>query len=457
MTPLKSPSSALLTDLYELTMAAAYFERRLDCRATFELFIRSLPPERGYLVAAGIDAAVDYLEDLRFTERDIRFLREHPAFRTISSGFFKYLRTFRFSGEVSAVEEGSLIFAEEPVLQVTAPVIEAQVVETYLLSLINFETLVASKAARIVGAARGRRVLEFGSRRAHGPEAGVRAARAAYVGGCDATSNVMAGCLFSIPIAGTAAHSWTQVFPSERESFEALLETFPETAILLIDTYDPMAAAEIAVSLGRPVPGVRIDSGDLLDISRRVREILDRRGASATKIVASGDLNEDKIESLVQRGAPIDSFGVGTDLSTSRDAPALNVVYKLVETERGGLVDYKAKFSPDKIGWPGRKQVFRFLRQGKMDFDLIARASETHPEGEPLLRRVMENGRRVAPHRALAEVRAAAMANLMRLPKAYRALRTAPEYPVRKSTALQELLDKAREQLAAGPRGSTTS
>jgi nicotinate phosphoribosyltransferase len=456
MTPLESPSSALLTDLYELTMAAAYFERRIDCRATFELFVRNLPPERGYLIAAGTDAAVDYLENLRFTERDIQFLREHPAFRTISGGFFEYLRSFRFTGEVNAVEEGSLIFAEEPILQVTAPVIEAQVVETYLLSLINFETLVASKAARVVGAARGRQVLEFGSRRAHGPEAGVRAARAAYVGGCDATSNVMAGCLFGIPLAGTAAHSWTQVFPSERESFEALLETFPETAILLIDTYDPKAAAEIAVSLGRRVPGVRIDSGDLLEISRRVREILDRNGAAHTKIVASGDLNEHKIESLVHSRAPIDTFGVGTDLSTSRDVPALGVVYKLVETERAGQIDYKAKFSPDKIGWPGRKQVFRFTRQGKMEFDLIARASETHPEGEPLLRRVMENGQRVAPRRPLADVRAAAMANLKRLPKAYRALRDAPEYPVRKSTGLQQLLDEALERRAAGPPDSAT-
>jgi nicotinate phosphoribosyltransferase len=451
MTPSPDSSAALLTDLYELTMAAAYFERRIDCRASFELFIRSLPPERSYLVAAGIDGAIDYLENLRFTDEDVQFLREHPAFRTISSGFFDYLHNFRFTGEVHAVEEGTLVFAEEPMLRVTAPVIEAQVVETYLLSLINFETLVASKAARIVGAARGRTVLEFGSRRAHGPEAGVRAARAAYVGGCHATSNVLAGKKHGIPLAGTAAHSWTQVFPKERESFEALVETFPRTAVLVIDTHDPLAAAEIVATLGRPVAGVRIDSGDLVEISRRVREILDRRGASATKIVASGDLNEYKIEELVRSRAPIDTFGVGTDLVTSRDAPALGAVYKLVETERAGQIDYKVKFSPDKISWPGRKQVFRFARRRKMEFDLIGRAEENHPEGEPLLRRVMADGRRLAPRRLIEAVRAQVVANLQCLPKSYHALRDAPAYPVRKSTALQQLLEDVREQRNSTP------
>lgn len=457
MIPPQDFSAALLTDLYELTMAAAYFERRISCRASFELSIRSLPPGRSYLVATGIDASLDYLEKVRFQEEDIEFLRGHPAFRSISAGFFDYLRQFRFSGEVDAVPEGTLVFAEEPILRVTGPIIEAQVVETYLLSLINFETLVASKAARIVGAARGRAVLEFGSRRAHGPEAGVRAARAAFIGGCQATSNVLAGKLFGIPLAGTAAHSWTQVFPSERESFEALAATFPGTAVLLLDTYDPLAAAEIVASMEGPVSGVRIDSGDLLEVSRRVREILDRRGARSTKIVASGDLNEYRIDELLQHRAPIDVFGVGTDLATSRDAPALSAVYKLVETESAGQNDYTLKLSPAKISWPGRKQVFRFSRRKKMEFDLITRAEENHPEGEALLRRVMVEGRRIAPPSPIDGVRENVAANLQRLPTAYRKLQDAPVYPVRKSTALQQLFEDVSDQRAASQLGPKVS
>lgn len=447
---------ALLVDLYELTMAAAYFEHRIDCRATFELFVRQLPPERSYLVAAGIESALEYLESLRFTDDDIHFLRTQPVFRTVSADFFDYLKTFRFTGEVLAIAEGSLVFAEEPILQVTAPVLEAQVVETYLLSVINFETLIASKAARVVDAARGRGVLEFGTRRAHGPEAGVRAARAAYVGGCVATSNVLAGSLFGIPLAGTAAHSWTQVFPTERESFEALLDTYPEHAILLIDTYDSLAGAETAATLGRKVPGVRLDSGDLIEKSRQVRAILDRHGHTSAKIVASGDLNEFKIEELLARGAPIDLFGVGTDLATSRDVPALSVVYKLVETERAGHTEYKTKFSDQKVHWPGRKQVFRFSGDGQFDHDVIARATENFADALPLLQPVMQHGHRIAPPLPLAEVRARTLANVARLPKPHRALREATPYPVAKSPALDQLLEETRERYLGVPRGAGT-
>ncbi|MBI1983754.1 MAG: nicotinate phosphoribosyltransferase [Acidobacteria bacterium] len=445
---------ALLVDLYELTMAAGYFEHRIDCRATFELFVRQLPLQRAYLIAAGLDSALDFLENLHFSEEDVRFLRSQPGLATVSDGFFDYLRTFRFTGDVHAVEEGTLVFAEEPILQVTAPILEAQVAETYLLSVINFETLIASKAARVVEAAKGRGVLEFGTRRAHGPEAGVRAARAAYVGGCVATSNVLAGLRYGVPLAGTAAHSWTQVFPSERESFEALLETFPDTAILLIDTYDPLAGAETAAHLGRKIPGVRLDSGDLFEKSVRVRELLDRQGLRETKIVASGDLNEYKIEELVRQGAPIDSFGVGTDLATSRDVPALSVVYKLVEVERDGRVEHKTKFSEKKIHSPGRKQVFRFERDGKFDHDLIACADETYPEAMPLLRPVMRDGRRVDSREKLAEVRARTVRNLARLPAAYRALSGAPAYPVAKSLALDRLLEELRERYLGAARPS---
>jgi nicotinate phosphoribosyltransferase len=445
---------ALLVDLYELTMAAGYFEHDMNARATFELFVRHLPPERIYLVASGIDAALDYLECLRFTEEDVRYLREQPAFHTVSDSFFEHLRRFRFSGDVDAVREGTLVFAEEPLLRVTAPVEEAQIVETYLLSVVNFETLVASKAARVVHAAGKAQVLEFGTRRAHGPEAGLRAARAAYVGGCAATSNVLAGMRYGVPVAGTAAHSWTQIFPDERRSFEALVETFPDNAILLIDTYDSLLGAEIASTLGRPVSGVRLDSGELLEKSRRVREILDRRGLRHTKIVASGDLNEHKIAKLVAQGAPIDAFGVGTDLATSRDVPALSVVYKLVEFSRDGQTYFTTKFSEEKVYWPGSKQVFRFSEDGRYHHDLLARAEEDYPGAAPLLEAALRAGKRVMAREPLAETRARSLANLARLPEPYLALRSAPAYPVEKSAALDRLLEDAREKYLGATRVS---
>ena len=446
-----NPGRALPVDLYELTMAAAYFEHHIEGRATFELFVRQLSPERSYLVAAGIDAALDYLENLHFPEEDVRFLRALPVFRMVSDAFFDYLRAFRFDGDVQAVEEGTIVFAEEPILQVTAPVAAAQIVETYLLSVINIETMVASKAARVVQAARGKGVFEFGTRRAHGPEAGARAARAAYIGGCAATSNVWAGCRYGIPLAGTAAHSWTQVFPTERESFEALVDTYPEGATLLIDTYDPVIGAETAASLGRPIAGVRLDSGDLLEKSCRVREILDRHGLQGVKIVASGDLNEFKIEELLSHGAPIDLFGVGTELATSHDVPNLSVVYKLVEVEYSGHFEPKTKFSEQKVYAPGPKQVFRFPANGVYDHDLIARADEHYPEASALLRPAMRYGRRVDARPSTAEIRATARANLGRLPACYKALRDTPSYPVRKSAALERLLEEVRERYLGVP------
>jgi len=437
---------ALLVDLYELTMAAAYFEHRIECRATFELFVRHLPPQRSYLVAAGLDSALTYLENLHFTGDDVDFLRRLPAFHTVSAEFFEYLREFRFHGDVRAVPEGTVLFAEEPLLQVTGPVAEAQIVETYLLSVLHYETLVASKAARVVGAARGRAVLEFGTRRAHGPEAGVRAARAACVGGCVATSNVLAGALYDLPLAGTAAHSWTQVFPSERRSFEALLETFPDTTILLVDTYDPLVGAKIAATLGTKVPGVRLDSGDLLVKSREVRNILDRHGRHETKIVASGDLNEFRVEELMAGGAPIDSFGVGTELVTSRDVPALSVVYKLVETEADGEAEAKTKFSEEKGYLPGRKQVYRFSEDGQYHHDLLACAEEKYPQASPLLETVMLGGKRLAPTPPVMQIRERTLANLARLPEQYRALNDAPQYPVQTSAVLEQLHDEVRAE-----------
>jgi len=446
---------ALLTDLYELTMAAAYYEHRLPLTATFEIFVRQLPPERSYLVAAGLDSALGYLEHLHFTDGDASFLRSLPVFRTVSGDFFDYLRRFRFSGAVHAVPEGTLIFGGEPILQVTAPILEAQIVETYLLSVTNFETLIASKAARVTSVAENRPVWEFGTRRAHGPQAGVRAARAAYVGGCAGTSNVLAGYLYGVPTAGTAAHSFTQAYPSERESFLALLDTFPDST-LLIDTYDTLAGAETAATLGRRLAGVRIDSGNLVEKSQRVREILDRYGHTESKIFASGDLNEYKIQELVAQEAPIDAFGVGTDLATSHDVPSLGVVYKLVEVENGGTVEYKTKFSEQKAHWPGRKQVFRFSRRepdGRTLFhhDLITRWHEDYPEGTPLLELAMQDGRRLKPSPPLTEARTRTLAGLERLPQRYKALHGGPRYPVGRSAALERLLEEVRQQYMTAP------
>jgi nicotinate phosphoribosyltransferase len=437
---------ALLTDLYEMTMAAGYFERQLPYRATFELFVRSLPVERSFLLACGVESALDYLENLRFTEEEIDFLRRQPVFHSVSPSFFDYLRGFRFTGDVYALPEGALAFAEEPFLQVTAPVAEAQLVETYLLSVMNYETLVATKAARVVRAAAGKGVLEFGTRRAHGPEAGLRAARAAYVAGCEATSNVLAGMLYGIPLAGTAAHSWTQAFHSERESFEALLDSFPDTAILLIDTYDTLAGAEMAAKMGRKIAGVRLDSGDLVALSCEVRRILDSHGLSETRIVASGDLNEYKIEQIVAAGAPIDFFGVGTEMVTSRDVPALSAIYKLVETEESGRVDYKTKYSFHKAYSPGRKQVFRFTIDGRFHHDLVAREGEVFAGGEPLLEPAMTQGRRLRPRPALEEIRRRARASLALLPDEYQKLHGSSQYLVEKSKALQDLMEEVRQQ-----------
>lgn len=401
----------LTTDLYELTMAAAYFDNGLHHRAIFELFVRKLPGHRSYLIAAGLEQSLDYLSTLRFTSNQINYLREHPSFKRVSGGFFDYLAEFRFRGNVWAMPEGTAAFGMEPLLRVTAPIIEAQVVETFLLSTINFQTMIASKAARVVTSASGRGVIEFGTRRAHGTEAGLLAARAAYIGGCIGTSNVEAGQLFGIPTFGTLAHSFVMSFDNEDDAFRAFLKVFPETATVLVDTYDTIAAVKrLARDFGASIPAVRLDSGDLCELSKEVRQILDYAGMTNTKIFASSDLNEYKIADLISRGAPIDSFGVGTELATSYDAPALSGVYKLAGIEENNRVHMRMKLSHDKATYPGAKQIWRFADgNGKYAMDLIALADEDPPlasslglmgSGQPLLEPAMKDGRRIAssPH-----------------------------------------------------------
>lgn len=411
-------------------MAAGYFAagRHTDI-GTFEFTIRRLPRNRDFVVLAGLHRAVDYLLNLRFEPREIAYLQSLENFRNTPPAFWDYLENFRFRGDVFAVPEGTVLYAGQPVLNVRAPLIEGQIPETYLLSAITFETLIASKAARIVHASEGREIVEFGTRRAHTPEAGVLAARAAYIGGCAGTSNTLAGLQYGIPVLGTAAHSWVMTFESEAEAFRQLQHLLGDKTVQLIDTYDPIEGARTAARLGGPLWGVRIDSGDLPFLARDVRRILDNAGLHDTKIMASGDLDEAKIADLVAVRAPIDAFGVGTELATSGDAPSMGTIYKLVEIKREGETRYTAKSSPDKQTLPGAKQLFRFP-----DHDLLALSHECSNGAEAMLKPLIIGGRLIEPLPTTEEIRHRAQASLTPWPSADR--RT------ERSSALEKLDEK---------------
>jgi nicotinate phosphoribosyltransferase len=432
---------ALATDLYELTMAAAYFDNNETGEATFELFVRNFPRDRSYLIAAGLKQAVEYLSKLRFKKEHVSFLRKNPTFRNVSKEFFEYLEKFRFTGDVWAIPEGTIFFTDEPVLRVTAPMIEAQIVETYLLSLINFETLIATKASRVVQSARGKGVVEFGSRRAHGPEAALLAARASYIGGCIGTSNVLAGYLFGIPIYGTMAHSFVMNYDSEEEAFERFCRVFPSNRSLLLDTYDTVEGARKAVSSGLAPSLVRLDSGDRYDLSVRVRKILDDAGLKDARIFVSGDLNEFVLDDLTSRGAPIDSFGVGTELVTSRDDPALSGIYKLVSVRRNGKRIYRAKTSEGKRTIPGAKQVYRrYSPKGEIHDDTLALDSEDAPPNTvPLLIKVFNKGKLVYDMPNINAIRERTRREVATLPAKYKSLTASEKSPVRLSAKLEQL------------------
>ncbi|KAB2833135.1 MAG: nicotinate phosphoribosyltransferase, partial [Candidatus Brocadia sp.] len=390
---LHEDSLGIVTDLYQLTMAAGYFEQRMQDIATFELSVRHLPKNRSYLVTAGLEQALHYLTHMKFSAEAIEFLRQLPIFNNVSQKFFEYLRNFTFSGNVHAMPEGTIAFADEPLLRVTAPIIETQIVETYLLSIMNFQTSIATKASRVVYAAQGREVIDFGTRRAHGPQAGVLAARSCFVGGCRGTSNVFAAYALGIPPVRTIAHSWVMAFENEQDSFSKFHEIFPDDTILLIDTYDTLVGARHAAVIGKKLKGVRIDSGNLSKLSKEVRRILDAEGLQHVKIVASGDLNEDRIDTLLKNGAPIDSFGVGTEMVTSKDAPALGGVYKLVEQEHNGEIIPRMKFSEGKLTYPCKKQVHRIIDEtGNFVEDVVGLESE-NLQGIALLIPVIKDGK----------------------------------------------------------------
>ncbi len=439
--------SLLLTDLYELTMSAAFLEQDFNPTASFELFVRRLPQDRGYLIAAGLQQALEWLQDARFNGEDVDFIRRHPVFCDISSSFFEYLSDLRFTGEVWAVPEGTIVFAEEPILRVTAPLIEAQIVETFLLAVITFQTMIATKAMRVVQEAEGKTVIEMGSRRAHGPEAGILAARAAYIAGCAGTSNVEAGLRYSIPTVGTIAHSYIMALDDEAEAFESYTRLFPQNSTLLIDTYDTLAAIDKIIDKKLRPTAVRIDSGDLAQLSRQVREKLDAAGLQNTKILLSGDLDEFKIEELKSQGARVDSYGVGTALAVSNDAPALGGIYKLVELQQGSRKSYHAKFSQSKMTHPGTKQVYRFSDEnGRFSRDLIACSGEHVEGGEALLKQVMKNGLQVAPSESFETVRTRAKEQWERLPEPTKRFRQPAAFPVEFSTGLQRLLGQVKRK-----------
>lgn len=445
--PAARREDGLRTDLYQITMAAAMHRAGLEHRATFELFTRRLTGERGFWVACGLELALEYLEGLRFSAGQIDYLRGLPGFDA-HGRFLDYLAEFKFTGDVSAVAEGTPVFPWEPLLRVTGPAIEVQLVETYLLSLVNFQTLIASKAARVQHACRDKSFVDFGTRRAHGPEAGELVARASYLAGAVGTSNVEAAMRLGIPALGTFAHSWVMTFDDEDESFRRYAEAFPEQTTLLIDTYDTLAAAQRIVDKNLTCQAVRLDSGALGELSKAVRKIFTEGGRPEIQIVASNDLNELKIEALEEAGSQIDVYGVGTELATSKDMPALGGVYKVVETIDGSHVRHPIKLASGKRSWPGVKQVYRFE-----DRDRICLADEPAPEGgRPLLEAVMAEGRRLRPAPALDDLRAACLSQLAALPDDVRLLHKPAEYTVERSEALVALADRAHE--AARTRGA---
>lgn len=443
--------SALNTDLYELTMAAGYFAaRKTEEVATFELSVRRMPQRRNFLVAAGLQQAVEYLLSLHFRPDEIGYLRSLGQFANAPAEFFEFLGKLRFTGDVFAVPEGTPIFPGEPIAIIRAPLVEAQLVETYLLSTFAFQTTIASKAARCCIAAQGRPIVEFGSRRAHSPEAGILAGRAAYIAGCTGTSNAESGRRFGIPVFGTAAHAWTMAFPDEESSFRSLQSLLGESTVFLIDTYDTLEGARLATRLGRPIWGVRLDSGDLGALSREVRQILDSAGLKDARIMATNDLNEDRLTELVSEGAPIDAFGVGTELATSADSPTLSAVYKLVELRRDGKTQYTAKFSDEKATLPAAKQIYRLP-----DRDILAHYDECDASlrGAPLLRPVIVRGEPVEPLPSAPEIQSYATNAISAIPEELRSLTSTAEYPVEVSPRLLRLAESLRSTyLTAAPR-----
>jgi nicotinate phosphoribosyltransferase len=446
---MESPTSPLLTDLYQINMIQAYLDHGDTHTATFELFVRTLPVRRGFLLAAGLEQALDFLENLRFSTAEIAWLKGTCRF---GKNLLDYLGDFRFTGNVHAMPEGTAFFANEPILRITAPLPQAQFVESRLINILHFQTLIAAKAARSVLAAPGKLLVDFGLRRAHGAEAGLMAARASYIAGFAGTATVLAGENFGIPLFGTMAHSFIEAFDDETAAFESFARARPDNVVLLLDTYDTEAAARKVVALapklkaaGIAIRGVRLDSGDLIALSKSVRGILNQGGLKETTIFASGGLDEDSLLAFGRANAPIDGIGIGTSLTTSADVPSIDCVYKL--QDYAGLP--RRKRSQNKATWPGRKQVWRrYAADGRMIGDLLSLdAPALLRDGEPLLHPVMRGGRRLAPSPTLDDIRRHAKHELERLPDALRRLEPGAAYPVEVADDLVKLAGEVDRRL----------
>lgn len=446
-------SELLLTDLYEFTMLQAYAEAGMNEVAVFEFFVRNLPENRGFLVAAGLEQVVAFLEAARFTDRDLEILREEAG---LPPDFVKRLADFRFTGDVHAMPEGTVFFPDEPIVRITAPIAEAQIVESRIINLLHFQTVIASKAARMVLAAEDRPLVDFGLRRAHGAEAGMLAARASYLAGFAGTATTPAGARFGVPVFGTMAHSFIQAHDTEEDAFLNFARARPQAVVLLIDTYDTEKGARKVVELaprlselGISISGVRIDSGDLSSHAAHVREILDEGGLADVRIIASGGIDEAKLKAFSTAGAPIDSCGIGTSVTTAQDAPALDCAYKLQEYAG----QPKRKRSEGKATWPGRKQVFRSVDDGgRMSSDMLGLEGETHP-GQPLIHPVMKGGRRIDRPPSLDEVRERTSRQLAQLPEHLHRLETSPAYRVDVSDGLKRLAAEVDAATSDGGAG----
>ncbi len=430
----------LFTDLYELTMAASYFANKVFDVATFSLYIRDVYATRNYFVAAGLEQVLDELAAFQFSDQDISYLQSTGRF---SEQFLNYLRQLRFTGEVNAMPEGTVFFANEPVMEVTAPIVEAQLIETFVLNTIGFQTMIASKAARCYHAAAGRPLIDFSLRRTQGQDAGIKVARSTFIAGFAATSNVLAGKIYGIPISGTMAHSYVSAFDNELDAFFAYADTFPDHSIFLIDTYDSVEGARHAAAVakemqkrGHTLIGVRLDSGDMVSLSREVRKIFDDAGLYDVKIYASSGFDEFKIAKVISEGATIDAFGVGTKVGVSADAPFVDVVYKMVRFKGRDV----RKLSPGKVTLAGEKQVFRTSDQnGRYLEDIIGRRDEIIAEGKPLLEKVMENGNLLRPHPQLQVLQEKFKENFASLDDGYKSIQDHKAYPVKLSKMLKDL------------------
>lgn len=448
MVPWKEYSPELLTDLYEITMAASYLKEGMSGEATFSLFIRDYPSARSYFVSAGLEHILQLIPEMRFSESSIDYLASLKKFQP---EILDYLGRFRFTGSIRAIPEGRIFFAQEPVLEVTGPIIEAQLLETLIINGMQLEILVASKAARCMHAAKGRPLMDFGLRRTHGAEAGVRAARATYITGFSGTSNLLAGKLYGIPVFGTMAHSYVTSFNREIDSFHAFARAFPDNTVLLIDTYDTIQGARKAIEVarllreeGKKLRAVRLDSGDLVRLSREVRGMLEDAGFPEVKVLASGNLDEYRLQELIEAGAEVDMFAVGTRVGVSADAPYFDIAYKLVEYDGRPLL----KLSSGKKTWVGKKQIYRhYGADGRMSEDFLCLLDEEHAGGEPIMVPVMERGEVLRPLESLDTIRRRFSEDWSALPERYKDLEAREKYPVKIGPSLEELERTVAERI----------